>query len=111
MNEQTQTTTKQDRQKWIIIFAVGLFVASIVYSPQRITVEKVDSPFRFGNAPAPTEAKFSYIEYDFIWEARRNSSLDFGRLAVTWLAIGAVAGLALYLNRLSRDTTPPQLKV
>lgn len=52
--------------------------------------------------------KRSYIEYDFIWKALRNSSLDFGRLAVTWIGIAVVAGLLLYLNDVPRDTTFPQ---
>jgi len=64
----------------------------------------VDRPIHFGGGfpPAPVVTTEESISYDFIWDAPRNSAIDFGRLAVTWLAIGVVAGVALYLNRVSK---------
>jgi hypothetical protein len=91
-------------RKWVLVVTVALFLASVVYSPHHVsgTVEKVDRPITFGfgppASPIVTRQAYSYVTYDFIWEAPANSSLYLSRLLVTWLGIGVVSVLALSLT-------------
>ena len=88
---------KKVRQNWLISVALALFVASVIYSPQRIHTE--------GYNPLPSNPYSTFVpavdrvQYAWIWDAPENSSLEFGRLAVTWLAIAAVGAGALYVNQ------------
>ena len=99
------------RRNWIIVLAVGAFVTSIVYSPHRIMYveEKVDRPYYnilgAGSPPTPSVTRIQHdrVEYALMWEAPANSSLEFGRLVVTWLAISAVGAVLLYINHNSKD--------
>jgi branched-subunit amino acid ABC-type transport system permease component len=95
MSNPAEGLTKQEARNWIIVLAVGSFVASIIYSPHH-----VKQPF----IPYVSQAQ-DYIEYGLIWDAPHHSSLEFSRLVLTWLGVVAVAALALYLNRSSSGTT------
>src|SRR5262245_36821684 len=107
MAQTTRASKEKLRISWGKRWLAALYnylAASIVSRAHRVsyTEEKVDRPFYFGDGipPAPTVIKkqHDYVKYDLIWDAPANSSLDFGRLAVTWIGILAVAGVALYLN-------------
>jgi hypothetical protein len=88
----------QQRQTWIIVVAVGLVLASILYSPHHVRFTTEANPFGFKSE------SFDYVEYDFLWDPPHHSTLDLRRLAATWVGIAAVAGLALYLNHTSNPS-------
>ena len=49
--------------------------------------------------PTVTRTQIDRVEYALIWAAPDHSSLEFGRLAVTWMGIVALGAAALYVNQ------------
>ena len=88
-------TLQQKRQVWIVVVAVGLFVASIVYAPALVLITE----------PFPDPPKTYYVRvYGFFWNIT-HARFDYGSLVLTWLAIAAVAALGLYLNTVIPPST------
>ncbi len=103
--ERVKSMTAQERQNWIIIGAASAFIASAVYCPHLVSSQSVRFHKEFSidsrSVPSvPIVSQGSYVTYGLIWSAPRNSVLDFGRIAVTWMGIGAAFSLAYYFNRL-----------
>ncbi len=97
--------SSKDEDRGIVIFlAVAAFVASIVYSPQRIRSDAYD-PLP-GNPYSHVVPAVDRVEYAFIWNPPENSSLDFGRLAVTWAVIAVVATAIVYTINRSKNYPP-----
>jgi hypothetical protein len=86
----------QQRQTRIILVAVALVLASIIYSPYHVRYSIEAIGFK--------SESFDYVEYDFLWDPPLHSTLDYHRLAPTWVGIASVAGLALFLNHTSNQS-------
>ena len=80
--------SKQKRKNWIIVVAVVLFLASIIYSPHYI---------------ARTPSWLEEVSYDFVGFSGKRSFPEFGRLTLTWMGIAVVGAAALYVNHNSKD--------
>jgi hypothetical protein len=97
-------STKHDRQKFIIFVLACLITASIVYCPNRVTRWLGPNPLysdMYNSAGVRTNhgmVDTDHIEYAFIWNTPAFSSIDFGRLALTWLGILLVTSLSLFMN-------------
>jgi hypothetical protein len=65
-----------DSQKTVLFLAGIAVVASIVFCPYVVT----RGYGMYGSSSTSTE-------YGWIWDAPSNSTLDFARLAITWVAI------------------------
>jgi hypothetical protein len=96
--ESSKPSTKASRHHSIVIGFFLLIVASIAYSPHRVTKANYYSGGTFD---------VDYIVYAFIWKPPEHSSVDFTRLLLTWVGIAALTGVALYINSQSKDSTPP----
>lgn len=85
-------------ENYSVFLIVAAFAVSIICSPHRISyVEERASPFQ----PVVERTQVDRVEYAVIWDPPEHSSLDFGRLAVTWLGIAVVGAGWLYINRAS----------
>jgi len=87
-------STKRQREAVVVALGAILVVASIVYSPQRIKSEGYD-PLP-GNPYSQFVPAVERVEYALIWQAPEHSSLDLGRLAVTWVGIAVVVAASVY---------------
>jgi hypothetical protein len=100
--------SNREGQNWVVVVSVALLIASIVYCPQHIKFSTGGGSSSFSNSAGMTSSttpatETDHIQYGWIWEAPEHSSLEFGRLVATWLAIGAVAAGGLFLNRTPRE--------
>jgi hypothetical protein len=96
---------KQERKNQIIVGIMALFVASITYCPHHVKYSTGggSSSYGYGVSSTYSTTEIDRVQYAWIWDAPESSSLEFGRLAVTWMAIAVVGAGALYLNRNSED--------
>lgn len=95
----------QENARGILIVATVAFLGSILYSPYRLryVTEQADHfplfPREGGTSSVVVRTEYDRVEYAFFFDApAQHSSLEFGRLGVTWAAIAAITALALYLN-------------
>lgn len=82
-----------DSQKTVLGWVAALVVASVVFCPYLVTDIHTYSSFIAG-VPS-TESRTTSHGYGWIWELPNDSSLDFARLAIEWVAIG-VGGAVLF---------------
>ena len=80
-----ENSDMNDAQKTVLGWAAVAVVASIVFCPYVVTDINTYPSFTAG-VPS-TESRTTSTEYGWVWDAPRNSSLDFGRLAMEWGAI------------------------
>ena len=78
-----ENSDMNDAQKTVLGWAAVAVVASIVFCPYVVTDINTYPSFTAG-VPS-TESRTTSTEYGWVWDAPRNSSLDFGRLAMEWV--------------------------